>query len=421
METGASRVRVLGGNRAGEMRITRFLRNPSVTMAEMVGSAASRTCLRAEGIDILAIQDTTDLRSQNGAASLALHPTLAVEADSGAILGLAGAEFLHREGGTKARRKVTAFADKESARWLRGMEASTGLRDAGAARVTAVMDREGDIFEDFALRPEGDFALRPEGIDILIRAAQDRLLASGDKLFATADALPEIGRIETDLPASPGRKARRATFALRSAVIEIARPDRASTAERDALPETVSLTLVDAREIGPATPGKPLAHWRLLTSHTVRTLVDAERIVGFYRRRWTIEQVFRTLKTRGFDIEALRIRDDEPFEKLAMAALIAAITIMQLVHERDGAAKRPLRDAFDAGDDAFLRHLCASLEGKTEKQKNPHPPNSLAFAAWVFARLGGWNCYYGKPGPIVMFNGLIRYQNLRQGWILRDV
>jgi len=112
----------------------------------------------------------------------------------------------------------------------------------------------------------------------------------------------------------------------------------------------------------------------LLTSHTVRTLTDAERIVGFYRRRWTIEQVFRTLETRGFDIEALRIRDDEPFEELAMAALIAAITIMQLVHERDGAARRPLRDAFDAGDDAFLRHLCASLEGKTEKQTPPRFP-----------------------------------------------
>ncbi|MGA8447201.1 MAG: hypothetical protein WB766_18710, partial [Roseiarcus sp.] len=40
------------------------------------------------------------------------------------------------------------------------------------------------------------------------------------------------------------------------------------------------------------------------------------------------------------------------------------------------------------------------------KQKNPHPPGSLAFAAWVFARLGGWTGYYGKPGPIVMLRGL---------------
>ncbi len=29
-------------------------------------------------------------------------------------------------------------------------------------------------------------------------------------------------------------------------------------------------------------------------------------------------------------------------------------------------------------------------------------PGSLAHAAWVCARLGGWTGYYGKPGPVVM-------------------
>jgi hypothetical protein len=33
------RVRRLGGSRAGEIRITRFLRNPAVTIAEMVATA----------------------------------------------------------------------------------------------------------------------------------------------------------------------------------------------------------------------------------------------------------------------------------------------------------------------------------------------------------------------------------------------
>ena len=30
------------------------------------------------------------------------------------------------------------------------------------------------------------------------------------------------------------------------------------------------------------------------------------QITGFYRQRWTIEQVFRVMKTKGFDIEAVR-------------------------------------------------------------------------------------------------------------------
>ena len=172
----------------------------------------------------------------------------------------------------------------------------------------------------------------------------------------------------------------------------------------------MSLTLADARETGPAVAGKPLAHWRLPTSHRIESLADAERITGFYRRRRTIEHVFRTLGTKGFDIEALRIRDDDPFGKLAAAVLIAAVTAMQLVHERDRAANRPIRDAFAA---ALLRRLCASLEGKAKEQKNPHPHDSRAFAAWTRARLGGGNGCYGKPGPIVMVNGLVRYQNIK--------
>jgi len=37
------RVRRLGGDRAGEIRFTRFLRNASVSLSEMIGSAFART------------------------------------------------------------------------------------------------------------------------------------------------------------------------------------------------------------------------------------------------------------------------------------------------------------------------------------------------------------------------------------------
>ncbi len=46
---------------------------------------------------------------------------------------------------------------------------------------------------------------------------------------------------------------------------------------------------------------------------------------------------------------------------------------MQLVQDRDGAGKRPLEDVFEAQDQPVLEAVSASLEGKTEKQKNPHP------------------------------------------------
>jgi len=65
-----------------------------------------------------------------------------------------------------------------------------------------VADRESDIFEAFALRPD-EAAL-------LVRVARDRALAEGGTLFAALDRLPEAGRCDLDLPARPGRRARTA-------------------------------------------------------------------------------------------------------------------------------------------------------------------------------------------------------------------
>jgi Transposase DDE domain len=291
-----------------------------------------------------------------------------------------------------------------------GAESARALVEAGAASVTVIEDREGDIYESFALKPAG--------VEMLVRAAQDRALAGGGRLFAKADDWAEAGRMNVDLPAIPGRKARRARLALRFGTVAIPRPVRRKQGEAE-LPKTVTLQFIDAREIDPPQGGEA-AHWRLLTTHRIEDVEAARRIVGFYRKRWTVEQVFRTMKTKGFQIEALR-QQEGPLQKLVTAILIAAITTMQLVAERDGAAGRPFGDALDAGDLPALERVCQSLEGKTQKQKNPHPIGTLAYAAWVFARLGGWTGYYGKPGPIVILRGLTEFHAIKHGWDLRDV
>lgn len=413
VETGGSSVSVrrLGKDRAGEIRLWRFLHNQAVTVAEMVATAAGRTLSQAAGRHVLAIQDTTMVRSAPRGLGVALHPVLAIDAVEGTVLGLVDANFMVRRGGRRGRRTKVELAHKESRRWLDGAHSAAGLKAAGAACVTVVADREGDIYEDFACKPDG--------VEILVRAGQDRRLMDGSLLFARPESLAEAGRMHVDLPAAPGRPARTAVIALRFCGVDIARP--VSRQHRvDHLPEHVSLTLVEAREIDPPA-GMAAAHWRLLTTHEVNDLADARRIVGFYRQRWTIEQLFRTLKTQGFDVEALRQAEDGPFEKLVAASLIAAVTVLQLVRERDGAGKCPLELAFDPDDRPVLETVSASLEGKTARQKNPHPPGSLAFAAWVLARLGGWTGYYGKPGPVVMLRGLVQFQGIKHGWDLRNV
>lgn len=403
-------VRQLGGGRAGEMQITRFLHNPKVKVGEMMSTALARTRALVAGRHVLAIQDTSALRVDEKGVGLSFHPVIAVDANEGTVLGLIDNFFLMRRGGERASRKERDFADKDSRRWLSGAESASALSEAGAACVTVIEDREGDIYECFVFKPAS--------VEKLVRAAQDRRLADGTTLFSKADAWNEAGRMVVEIPAAPGRKARNAELSVSFGKTEIVRPSNRKAS--DGLPPTITATLVIAREINPAEGEEP-ALWFLITTHDVNDIADARRIIGFYRLRWTIEQLFRTMKTKGFDVEALRQEPDGPLEKLVTAILIAAVKVTQLVAEREGKAKRPLTDLFDPDDQPALERLCQSLEGKTEKQKNPHPKGSLAFAAWVFARLGGWTGYYGKPGPIVMLRGLTQFHAIKHGWSLRNV
>jgi len=403
-------VRQLGGDRAGEMRIARFLHNPKVTISEMMTTALARTCAQIGGRHVLAIQDTSALRVDEKGVGLSFHAVIAVDANEGTVLGVVDNFFLTRQGGERGTRRERDFAQKDSRRWLSGAESASALAEAGAACVTVIEDREGDIYECFAFKPDR--------VEKLVRAAQDRRLADGTSVFSKADGWDEAGRMMVELPAAPGRKARNAELSVSFGKIEILRPLHRKAS--DGLPETIAATLVIAREINSAEGEEP-ALWFLITTHDVNDIAGARRIIGFYRMRWTIEQLFRTMKTKGFDVEALRQEPDGPLEKLVTAILIAAIKVMQLVAERDGKARRPLTDVFDPDDRPALERVCQSLEGKTEKQKNPHPKASLAYAAWVFARLGGWTGYYGKPGPIVMLRGLTQFHALKHGWSLRNV
>ena len=105
----------------------------------------------------------------------------------------------------------------------------------------------------------------------------------------------------------------------------------------------------------------------------------------------------------------------------AIAARAAAIT-MQLVKARDGSTGQAAEITFTPTEIQALEALLPKLEGKTALQKNPHPPRSLAWAAWMIGKLGGWDGYPKSrpPGPITMRHGLQRFLAIAEGWSLRD-
>ncbi len=67
-----------------------------------------------------------------------------------------------------------------------------------------------------------------------------------------------------------------------------------------------------------------------------------------------------------------------------------------------------------------MQEILPKLEGKTRKQKNLHPHDCLSWAAWIIARLGGWKGYKSESplGPITMFRGLKKFQDLLEGYNL---
>jgi hypothetical protein len=219
-----------------------------------------------------------------------------------------------------------------------------------------------------------------------------------------------------EIPAAPGRKKRTGELAVRFSPVVLRKPVHAMAGN---LPDTMAVTLVDIREVSTPEDGSEPVHWRLLTTHTVTSLAEARRVVDLYRMRWTVEEFFRTLKTAGFDIEEADIGDPQVMIKFVAAATIAAVTVMQLVKARDGGTDRHLDDAFESDDEPVLDAVSSRLEGATARQKNPHPKGSLAFAAWVIARLGGWTGYYGKPGPKVMRRGLDDFRRIKYGTTLK--
>ena len=116
--------RGVGGNRAGEVRIGRFLRNRKVTVDKIVEKAVCDTAARVDNQHILAIQDTTSFRDDGSGNSLVGHATIAVEAEQGTMLGLVDMHLIERSGGGKTPPKNRPLRDKQSHRWIESMQAS---------------------------------------------------------------------------------------------------------------------------------------------------------------------------------------------------------------------------------------------------------------------------------------------------------
>ena len=417
--------RLAKGFRGQEVRFNRFLGNARVTTERVIEGWSEGTVAAVEGRHVLAIQDTSEINfattenrrrglgeiGKGNGRGVLLHPMLAVDAENGVCLGLVSGQIWTRKGRRSVSHDLRDLSDKESQRWIATALAAKPLL-AKAAMVTVLGDRESDIFALYASAAEQCF-------HVIARSMHDRKLADGTGLYAASEAMAVVDQRAIVLPARAQRAERTAQLKLRFGAVSLARPQ---TRFLRHLPESLPLNYVDVRETDPRAGTEPL-HWRLLTTHAVTTAAEAWRIVEWYKRRWLIEQFFRVLKTQGFRLEDSQIATADRLLKLVAIAAKAAVITIQLLQARDGRGHQPVQLAFDANGVATLAALNRNLEAQSKRLRNPHPPDGLAWAAWIIGRLGGWDGYPSSkpPGPITMKHGLEYFHAVAVGWTLKDV
>ncbi len=415
------------GQRRQQVGFGRFLANPKVTVDRLIAGWSDQTAVAAAGRHVLAIQDTSEINfhtteqrrrglgeiGKGGRArGVLLHAMLALDANAGGCLGLAGGQIWTRRSRVKIDHQKRRSDCKESHRWTATAEQVKSAL-AAAAMVTVVADRESDLFAAWARVPE-------PGFHLIVRSMHDRRVVGEASLYETATSFAFCATRAITLPErNLKRSARSAKLSLRFGAVELARPR--NTVERG-LPKSVPLTFIEVIEQNPPTRAEPV-HWRLLTTHKVLDAEAAWQIVDWYRMRWTIEQFWRLLKLQGLRLEDSQVETAERLIKLTAIAAKAAIITFQLLQARDGRSGEPASLAFAIHEIALLGKLNTQTEGATALQKNPHPAASLAWAAWIIARLGGWDGYPSSkpPGPITFKHGLERFQIMVQGWSLKDV
>jgi transposase len=194
--------------------------------------------------------------------------------------------------------------------------------------------------------------------------------------------------------------------------------------KNEQLPASKELYVVEARE---KQKSKGI-YWRLLTTHPVTHSAEAMQVIQWYKQRWHIEQIHRLLKTEGFRIERSQLEQGWAIRKLTMLAMMATLRILQMMLAYEDDHEQPIDEVFDQEEQKCLQVMNKQLQGETDKLKNIAKPNTLKWATWIIARLGGWKGYTSqrKPGPIVLQKGLAKFYHMYEGWkmyqqFLKDV
>ena len=427
----------LAQGRADLVGYSRFLSNQKIKDSSLVDSAVARCAGQVEDKHVLVLNDTTEINFEghinfldrqdqhlgptgnNVDIGFFLHPGLVLDAEQGMGLGFSYIKIWNRRYDKLAKQernyKNQPIEEKESYRWIEcGLESKKNLK--AARHITLIADRESDIYQEFVSVPD-------EKTDLIIRSCQNRKLHASDlNLYETLAQSALDGQYFLKVRATRHgkRQGRETEIEIRYRKVKIKKPN-GGLRKDNSLPDYVELYAVEAKEKQSYVPAgeKPIC-WRLLTTHKINTLEDAQQVISWYAMRWHIELLFGTLKSKGLNIEASEVESGKGLKNLCLISLQIALKINQLSQGRENESERSAEISFTQQQIVVLKALVNRYEGKTEKQKNRFKEGTIAWAAWVIARMGGWKGYASesKPGNKTMRIGLNQFEGIYIGWNL---
>jgi hypothetical protein len=429
--TASTSIRRISPSRAVQKALYRFLNNSKVDENTLIDELCIRSCSLCAERHVLCIQDTTEMnffsqaqriKDNSGLGRLdghkpslgfKMHSTLMLDAENGDMLGFSDVKLWHRPLDMPNRRERNyqslPIEQKESYKWIEAAVKSKE-RLTAARSITFIEDREGDIYEQLS-------SIADSGVHYIVRSKANRNTTEGNKIWDLLEQKRAVGEYIIELPTDhrKNRKKAKVTLNVRYAQAAIT---KGSHKGNGSYPASFPLTIVEAYE-----PGKNGISWILLTTHDVTNFEEAYQIIEWYAQRWTIEQVHRVLKSKGFQIEDSELESGWAIRKLCILMLSALLRIFQMnmaYSEPEGG--QPIEEVFSEKEVHCLKLLNDKLQGATQKLKNNNDQSKLKWATWIIARLGGWTGYdsQGPPGVIILKRGLDKFSNIFYGWSLAE-
>ncbi|AYO14903.1 IS4 family transposase [Vibrio owensii] len=396
----------------------RFIRNDNIDAKDIAEAGFQSTVSRAnEHKELLALEDTTTLsfphrsikeelgHTNQGDRTRALHvhSTLLFAPQNQTIVGLIEQQRWSRDitkRGQKHQHATRPYKEKESYKWEQASRRVVERLGDKMLDVISVCDREADLFEYLTYK-------RQHQQRFVVRSMQSRCLEEhAQKLYDYAQALPSVKTKALTIPQKGGRKARDVKLDVKYGQVTLKAP--ANKKEHAGIP----VYYVGCLEQGTS---KDKLAWHLLTSEPINNVEDAMRIIGYYERRWLIEDFHKVWKSEGTDVESLRLQSKDNLERLSVIYAFVATRLLALrfIKEVDELTKESCEKVL--GQKAW-KLLWLKLESKTLPKEVP----DMGWAYKNLAKLGGWKDTKrtGRASIKVLWEGWFKLQTILEGYEL---